>query len=254
MDRFAEHTRWASCVDTWRDELPSQHDGIDLVCLLRLSGRILSSKSRCYSYYIMEWFMQALLVRVLLAASSHVTLLYRHDSCTAASFSGTGKEVSSYLCAPPLQPWSVRPCFLSFFLFTGAAPYVTGLSTLVLAEARHGVHSINNQLGYLCLQVGLTLAYTLLVVHRLLALQRKMRAISRREDLSPHENAVVTIIESAALYAPVGVIVVISFAMHSDVTNLVYLSVSHVQVSATPSPVRRESVFLSFLVVRLDLI
>ena len=88
--------------------------------------------------------MQALLVRVLLAASSHVTLLYRHDSCTAASFSGTGKEVSSYLCAPPLQPWSVRPCFLSFFLFTGAAPYVTGLSTLVLAEARHGVHSINN--------------------------------------------------------------------------------------------------------------
>ena len=108
--------------------------------------------------------------------------------------------------------------------------YVIAMSILVLAEASGAVfYNINFELAYLCLQVGLTLIYTLLVACRLLSLRKK--AIGS-EDVSLYGSTATMVVESAALYAPVGIIFIVSFAVHSDVTNLVFLSVSHVQVSA----------------------
>ena len=106
------------------------------------------------------------------------------------------------------------------------------MSILVLAEAVGAVfYSINTQLAYLCLQIGLVLIYTLLVASRLLALRTKTRGLGK-EKASPYGSAATMIVESAALYAPVGIVFIVAFALHSDVTNLVFLSVSHVQVSA----------------------
>ena len=107
--------------------------------------------------------------------------------------------------------------------------YITAMSILVLAEASGAVfYNINTQLAYLSLQIGLTLIYTLLVACRLLALRKKTLG---SEDVSPYGSTAALVVESAALYAPVGIIFIVAFAVHSDVTNLVFLSVSHVQVS-----------------------
>jgi hypothetical protein len=115
----------------------------------------------CYSYYIMEWFMQALLVRVfsiLSSRASHLCLTalplfrplglaetcrhtYDHDLCSH------GRYVSTHF------PFSD----------TSKLIYITAMSIVVLVEASGAVfYNINTQLAYLCLQVGLTLIYTFL--------------------------------------------------------------------------------------------
>jgi hypothetical protein len=142
-------------------------------------------------YYIMEWFMQAL-------------LLYR---CFV------------------LWAWQKRVVVPMTTIFAA----MVAMSILVLAEANGAVfYNINTQLAYLCLQVGLTLIYTLLVACRLLVLRKKTLG---SEGVSPYGSTATMVVESAALYAPVGIIFIVSFAVHSDVTNLVFLSTSHAQVS-----------------------
>ena len=107
------------------------------------------------------------------------------------------------------------------------------MSILVLAESSGAIfYDINSQLVYLCVQVGLTIIYTLLVAGRLFALQKQMRDILEREHVRAYEIAAIMVVESAALYSVVGIIFIFTFALHSDVCNLVFLSVSHVQVSA----------------------
>lgn len=111
-------------------------------------------------------------------------------------------------------------------------PCITAMSVLVLAEASGAVfYNINTELAYLCLQIGFTLLYTLLVVARLLSLGRKTLETLGWRDVPPYEAAAMMVVESAALYAPLGIVFIIAFAIHSDVTNLIFLSISHVQVS-----------------------
>ena len=50
----------------------------------------------CYSYYIMEWFMQALLVCALSILLVHLSFSSLLDSFTAVSSFGPGRNVSSY--------------------------------------------------------------------------------------------------------------------------------------------------------------
>lgn len=106
------------------------------------------------------------------------------------------------------------------------------MSILVLAEANGTVfYNINYELVYLCLQVGLTVVYTFLIAGRLFFLRRKMIDTLGREHVRPYEIVAMMIVESAALYSVFGTIYIFSFALHSNVSNLVLFSVSNIQVS-----------------------
>lgn len=105
------------------------------------------------------------------------------------------------------------------------------MSILVLAESTGAVfYNINSQLAYLCLQVGLTIIYTLLVAGRLFVFRKRMRDVLGREHIRPYEIATSMVVESAALYSALGILFIFTFAFHSNISNLVFLSVSHVQV------------------------
>ncbi|KAF8557189.1 hypothetical protein OG21DRAFT_378299 [Imleria badia] len=146
-------------------------------------------------YYLMEWFMQAL-------------LLYR---CFV------------------LWDWQKRVLIPMSTIFAA----MVAMSVLVLAEASGAVfYNINIELAYLCLQVGLILLYTVVVVARLLALRKKTLETTGWDDVAPYEAAAMMVVESAGLYAPLGIIFIVAFSVHSDVTNLIFLSISHVQAIA----------------------
>ncbi|KAG6371459.1 hypothetical protein JVT61DRAFT_9486 [Boletus reticuloceps] len=90
---------------------------------------------------------------------------------------------------------------------------MVAMSTVVLAGSNGAIfYNINFQLVYLCLQVGLTIIYTLLVAGRLFSLRMQMRALGR-EHVRPYETAVIVVVESAALYSVVGVNFIFSFAL-----------------------------------------
>lgn len=118
------------------------------------------------------------------------------------------------------------------------------MSILVLAESSGTIfYNINTQLAYLCLQVGLTIIYTLLVVGRLFSLRMQMRDTLGKEHVRPYETAAIMVVGSAALYTILGIFI-ISFALHSNISNLVLLSISHIQVSTFHVPVLWGIVFL----------
>lgn len=112
-----------------------------------------------------------------------------------------------------------------------------GLSILILAEASGAVfYNINSQLAYLCIEVGMTVIYTLLVVGRLFIYRRQMESFMGEDHLRTYNKIMTMVVESAAVYSVLGVIFIISFALHSDITNLVFLAISHVQVSVKSLP------------------
>ncbi|KIM54440.1 hypothetical protein SCLCIDRAFT_11311 [Scleroderma citrinum Foug A] len=151
------------------------------------------------SYYIMEWFMQALLV-------------YR-------CFVIFGRE--KYIAI------SMGVLFLT----------MVGLSILILAEASGAVfYNINTELAYLSVEVGMTVIYTLLVTGRLLRSRRQMENFVAKEHLHTLDKVATMIVESAAPYSILGIIFIISFALHSNISNLVFLSISHVQASFKSLP------------------
>ncbi|KAG8220335.1 hypothetical protein J3R82DRAFT_3475 [Butyriboletus roseoflavus] len=144
------------------------------------------------SYYIMEWFMQAL-------------LLHR---CFI------------------IWNWQKRVVVPMSTLFAA----MVAMSILVLVESSGAIfYAINSQLAYLCLQVGLTIVYTLLVAGRLFSLRKEMRDTLEAEHIRPYKTAAMMVIESSALYSVFGIIFIFSYALNSDVCNLVFMSVSHVQ-------------------------
>jgi len=112
-----------------------------------------------------------------------------------------------------------------------------GLSILVLAEASGTVYyNIKSQLAFLCIEVGMTVIYTLLVVGRLVRYRRQMESFVSKEHLRTYDEVMTMVVESAALYSIVGIIFIISFALHSDISNLVFLAISHIQVSSKLLP------------------
>lgn len=146
-------------------------------------------------YYVMEWFMQAL-------------LLHR--------------------CVVVWNGNRYIAIFMTSLLLTMIA-----LSIGVLAGASGAVfYNINTQLAYLCVEVGMTVAYTLLVSWRLLKFRRGLEGFVGSEHLRTYNAAVTMVVESAAMYSVLGVIFIISYALHSNISNLVLLSISHVQASS----------------------
>lgn len=106
------------------------------------------------------------------------------------------------------------------------------MAILVLTESKGAVfYNINVQLAYLCLSVGMNILYTLLVTGRLLAMRNSIREVLGSEHSTTYTSVVAMLTESAALYSVLGAIYIVSFAVHSNISNLIFLSISHVQVS-----------------------
>lgn len=146
-------------------------------------------------YYVMEWFMQPL-------------LLYR---CLVV-WNG-----NKYVAV------SMTALFLTMI----------ALSIVVLAGASGTVfYNLNTQLAYLCIEVGMTVMYTLLVSWQLLKFRRGMEGLVGSEHLHIYNTAMTMVVESAAMYSVLGIIYIISFALHSNLSNLVLLSIPNVQAIA----------------------
>ncbi|KAF8841428.1 hypothetical protein BDN67DRAFT_967187 [Paxillus ammoniavirescens] len=103
-------------------------------------------------------------------------------------------------------------------------------SIVIIAQSSGAVfYNINTQLAYLSIEVGMTVIYTVLVTGRLLVLRQRMKQVLEREHFRTYETVATMVIESAAMYSVLGVIFIVAFAIGSNVSNLVFLSISHVQ-------------------------
>lgn len=107
------------------------------------------------------------------------------------------------------------------------------MSILVLIQATIGVTWFNNNtvLIYLSIQVGINVIYTILVTSRVVVMRSQMKQIIGECDSSIYDTVVRMTIESSMLYSVLAVIFLVSFALHSYVSNLCHLAISHVQVS-----------------------
>jgi hypothetical protein len=123
------------------------------------------------------------------------------------------------------------------------------MAILVLVESSAGAifYNINTELAYLSLEVGLTVTYSVLVTSRLLSMRGLMKQIMREYDSSTYDTIVLMVVESAMVYIAYAIVFIVSFGMHSNVSNLCFLSISHVQVSKR-RPVL--SMYLMFACVR----
>jgi hypothetical protein len=101
------------------------------------------------------------------------------------------------------------------------------MSIIVLIETSTGIvwYNINIELAYLCIEVGLTVMYTILTANRLLVIRNKMKQIMPEYDSSTYDIVVLVVIESAVLYSVFAIIFIVSFALHSNVSNLCLLSI-----------------------------
>jgi hypothetical protein len=106
------------------------------------------------------------------------------------------------------------------------------MSILVLIQASTGVtwYNINTVLIYYSIQVGINVIYTVLVTKRLLAMREEIKQIVG-EYSSIYDTVIFMIIESTMLYIPFVIVFIFAFAFHSDISNLWFLGIGHVQVS-----------------------
>ncbi|KAG1741850.1 uncharacterized protein EDB91DRAFT_1052372 [Suillus paluster] len=105
-------------------------------------------------------------------------------------------------------------------------------SIIVLTEANTGIvfYNIIFELAYLCIEVGLTLLYTILVTNRLFVMRGRMREVMAQYDSSTYDTIALMVIESAALYTIVAIVFIIAFAMHANgLTTLCFLSIGKIQ-------------------------
>ncbi|KAG2754184.1 hypothetical protein P692DRAFT_20870413 [Suillus brevipes Sb2] len=144
-------------------------------------------------YYIMEWFMQVLLLH-------RCFVIWDWARCV------TIPMITLYIA-------------------------MIAMSIIVLIEASTGIvwYNINIELAYLCIEVGLTVIYTILTANRLLVIRNQMKQIMPEYDSSTYDIVVLVVVESAVLYSVFAIIFIVSFALHSNVSNLCFLSISHVQ-------------------------
>ena len=105
------------------------------------------------------------------------------------------------------------------------------MSLLVVAEFIGAVF-YNIQVAYLCLQVGLTIVYALLVASRLLAFREWMEGILWREHTCVYEIATSMVIKSAALYSVLGVL--FNLVIISGCVSLVQACASAAQFRTDP--------------------
>ncbi|KAG2135106.1 hypothetical protein DEU56DRAFT_949454 [Suillus clintonianus] len=106
------------------------------------------------------------------------------------------------------------------------------LSIIVVFQSSTGTlfYNITVELAYLCIEVGLTLIYTILVTNRLFAMRERMRQIMVQYDSKTYNTIALAVIESAALYSVFAIIFIVAFAIHAHgVTILCFLSIGNIQ-------------------------
>lgn len=112
--------------------------------------------------------------------------------------------------------------------------YVTmiAFSIIVLVQAGSGVkfYNITMEIAYLCVEVGLTVIYTVLVINRLFAMRGRMRQVMAQYDSSTYDTIALMVIESAAPYTVFAIVFIVAFAMYSTgLTTLCFLSIGKIQ-------------------------
>ncbi|KAG1730968.1 uncharacterized protein EDB91DRAFT_1059118 [Suillus paluster] len=106
------------------------------------------------------------------------------------------------------------------------------LSICSIIQASTGVvyYSINVIVAYLCIEVGLSVIYTILVANRLLAMRRLMKRVMAQHDTSAYDTVVLMVIESAVLYSTFAMIFIVAFALHlQSVSTLCFLCINSIQ-------------------------
>ncbi|KAG1845871.1 hypothetical protein DFJ58DRAFT_664141 [Suillus subalutaceus] len=127
-----------------------------------------------------------------------------------------------------LWNWAKRVTIPMITLFLA----MIGLSIRIQMEASAGTafYDIDVEPAYLCIQVGLNVIYTILVVYILLDMRNKMRRIAAQYDSSLYDTVVVMIVESAMGYSIFAIIFIVAFALHlNGITTLCFLSITQVQ-------------------------
>ncbi|KAG1736649.1 uncharacterized protein EDB91DRAFT_500893 [Suillus paluster] len=110
------------------------------------------------------------------------------------------------------------------------AMIVVSISSLIQGSTGTVYYQINVITAYLCIQVGITVIYTTLVVHRLLAMRKQMKRAMAQYDSSTYDTIVLMVVESAGLYSVFAIIFIIAFALHlNGITTICYLSIASVQ-------------------------
>ncbi|EPQ52515.1 hypothetical protein GLOTRDRAFT_140238 [Gloeophyllum trabeum ATCC 11539] len=195
---FAGNAKYTQTIWIDRRNAPG---GPAALIQLELNDKINVMALACY--YVMEWFMDGLLL---------------HRCCT-------------------IWGWRWYIVAVMSVLFFGDIV----ASIIVLERSGQGAvfYSNNIQLAYLSISVSLNIIYTILVVGRLIAMRNQIKHVLGEEHSRTYTSIAAMIVESASMYTVLGILFIAAFAKGSDLSNLIFLSISHVQGIAQLLIIRR---------------
>ncbi|TRM66692.1 hypothetical protein BD626DRAFT_483530 [Schizophyllum amplum] len=125
--------------------------------------------------------------------------------------------------------WNYNPLVVMLMSSLYVSTVGTSIAVMVFAQ-RHAIFShLGVQLAYLSLSVSTNIVFTLLVAGRLFAIRNRIRDTLGAEYSSTFSSVASTLVESSSLYSFFGIIFIVSFALQSNVQNLIFLAISHIQ-------------------------
>jgi len=128
--------------------------------------------------------------------------------------------------------WNRNFIVVSFMCLLLLANIITAILVLVDSSKGAVFTNINFQLAYLSISVSTNFIYTILVASRLLSMRKQIKAALGDEHSKVYTSVASMIVESSALYSVAGVFYVITFALHNNMENLIFLWIIHVQAIA----------------------
>jgi len=110
-------------------------------------------------------------------------------------------------------------------LMTAVYLAIVALSIAVMISAENSAifFNLNTHLSFLVLSCTFNLLFTTLVATRLLMVHNRIKKLMGVEHATTYTSVAATLVESASLYFVFDVIFVVTFAIHSNVENLVLL-------------------------------
>lgn len=110
--------------------------------------------------------------------------------------------------------------------------FFAALSIAVMISAENSAifFNLNTHLSFLVLSCTFNLLFTTLVATRLLMVHNRIKKLMGVEHATTYTSVAATLVESASLYFVFDVIFVVTFAIHSNVENLVLLENCLIQV------------------------
>ncbi|KIJ34293.1 hypothetical protein M422DRAFT_90239, partial [Sphaerobolus stellatus SS14] len=151
------------------------------------------NKTALTSYYIMSWIMDVLLI---------------HRCVTI---------------------WNWNFFVVGFMSLLLTTDIVMAILTLIAGTRGAIFADINFQLAYIVISMSTNIIYTILVAGRLLAYRKQTKALIGDEYAKLYASIAVIVIESSALYSCFGILYIITYALRSNIQNLVFLWILHLQ-------------------------